>query len=84
MVRYMVQPGDTLWEIAAKYQTSIEAIVHANGIKNPNYIQVGQILRIPTRLFGHPKHHYDYDESPSDKYYGYKKHKHHGYPGYDD
>ena len=48
MVKYIVQRGDTLGTIAAKYGTSVGAIARANGIRNPNMIYKGQILRIPT------------------------------------
>ncbi|QRO02433.1 LysM peptidoglycan-binding domain-containing protein [Archangium violaceum] len=44
---YTVQPGDTLSGIAARYGTSVGAIAQANGISNPNFIQVGQRLSIP-------------------------------------
>jgi putative chitinase len=44
---YTVQPGDTLSGIAARYGTSVGAIAQANGISNPNLIQVGQHLTIP-------------------------------------
>ncbi|HHY47978.1 MAG TPA: DUF3794 domain-containing protein [Firmicutes bacterium] len=42
-----VQPGDTLWSLARKYNTTVEAIVQANKIADPNMIQVGQVLQIP-------------------------------------
>ena len=45
---YIVQPGDTLSEIAQRYGTSVEAIAQANGIANPNLIFPGQRLSIPT------------------------------------
>ncbi|PJF22239.1 MAG: hypothetical protein CUN56_07030 [Phototrophicales bacterium] len=44
---YVVQPGDTLQSIAAKYNTSWEAIAARNGIINPNTIYRGQLLYIP-------------------------------------
>ncbi|MDI9258587.1 LysM peptidoglycan-binding domain-containing protein [Alicyclobacillus sendaiensis] len=34
-MKYIVQPGDTLGNIAVKYDTTVSAIVRANGIKNP-------------------------------------------------
>lgn len=44
---YTVQPGDTLSALARRYNTSVEAIVAANNIVNPNIIHVGQVLTIP-------------------------------------
>jgi putative chitinase len=44
---YTVQAGDTLSMIAWRYNTSVWAIVQANGIWNANYIQIGQVLIIP-------------------------------------
>lgn len=44
---YTVQPGDTLSAIAARFGTTVDAIVKANNIKNPNLIYVGQRLIIP-------------------------------------
>ena len=43
-----VQPGDTLSDIAAKNNTTVEAIMKANpGITDPNLIQAGANLTIP-------------------------------------
>jgi LysM repeat protein len=44
----MVKPGDTLTAIAAKFGTTVAAIVAANNITNPNLISVGQVLVIPS------------------------------------
>ncbi|MGQ9599023.1 MAG: LysM peptidoglycan-binding domain-containing protein [Anaerolineae bacterium] len=44
---YIVRPGDTLYSIARRYGTTIWAIMIANGLRNPNYIWVGQRLLIP-------------------------------------
>jgi LysM repeat protein len=44
---YTVQAGDTLYSIARRYGTTVEAIQSTNGIVNPWYIRVGQILIIP-------------------------------------
>ena len=40
--------GDCLSGIAQRYSVSVEAIVEANGIEDPNFIQVGSWLKIPT------------------------------------
>jgi putative chitinase len=42
-----VQSGETLGLIAAQYGTTVDAIVRANGLSDPNYIYVGQQLTIP-------------------------------------
>ena len=44
---YVVQPGDTLWRISRQFGTTVDAIVQANNIPNPNLIYVGQVLEIP-------------------------------------
>ena len=44
---YIVQAGDTLWQIAKRYNTTMDAIVKANDIKDPNMIMPGQKLIIP-------------------------------------
>jgi murein DD-endopeptidase MepM/ murein hydrolase activator NlpD len=45
---YVVQPGDTLYSIAQRFGTTVEAVVNANDIVNPSLINVGQKLTIPT------------------------------------
>jgi LysM repeat protein len=45
---YVVQPGDTLSQIARSFNTSVAAIAVANNISNPNLIYAGQVLVIPT------------------------------------
>ncbi len=45
---YVVQPGDTLYNIARRFETTVEAIVAANNISDPSLIRVGQRLIIPT------------------------------------
>ena len=44
---YTVQAGDTLYSIAAKFGSTVEAIAAANKITNPDVISVGQQLVIP-------------------------------------
>lgn len=43
---YTVKSGDTLSEIAQKYETTYQALAEKNNISNPNLIYVGQILKI--------------------------------------
>lgn len=44
---YVVQPGDTLGAIAFRYGVSLEALMQANNLYNPNALDVGQVLKIP-------------------------------------
>lgn len=44
---YTVKSGDTLWKIAQATGVTVQAIVQANGITNPDQISVGQVLTIP-------------------------------------
>jgi len=43
---YIVQSGDTLAKIAARYHTTVSALMALNGLRNPNVIWVGQRLRV--------------------------------------
>jgi LasA protease len=45
---YVVQSGDTLNRIAQHYGISIYAISLANDLENPNLLEIGQVLLIPT------------------------------------
>jgi LasA protease len=47
---YSVQAGDTLGAIAERYSVSIEALIEANQITNPNALEVGQILIVPASV----------------------------------
>jgi hypothetical protein len=46
-VVHTVQAGDTLGRISTEYSVSMEDIMAANGIDNPNLLSVGQELLIP-------------------------------------
>lgn len=41
---YIVQPGDNLYQIAIKFNTTVNALVQKNNIPNPNLIHVGQTI----------------------------------------
>ena len=43
---YVVQRGDTLYQIATRFDTTVERIVEENNISNPNLIYPGEVLRI--------------------------------------
>jgi LysM repeat protein len=44
---YVVQRGDTLYRIAQRYDVTVDAIVAANALANPDRLDVGQVLIIP-------------------------------------
>jgi murein peptide amidase A len=44
---YIVQPGDTLANIAFRFGVNVDALAWANGITNPELIEVGDALAIP-------------------------------------
>jgi len=45
---YVIRPGDTLAEIAIRYNTTVDGLATANGISNPSRIYPGQVLTIPS------------------------------------
>ena len=45
--RHVVQPGETLWGIARRYDTTVEAIRRANDLPESAQIQPGQSLALP-------------------------------------
>ena len=47
LILYIVKPGDTLWKIAKKFNTTIEELAKKNGIEDVNKINVGQKIYIP-------------------------------------
>lgn len=44
---HVIQPGDTLYSIAVRYNTTVQALMVANNLSNPNLIYVGQTLKVP-------------------------------------
>lgn len=46
---YIVQPGDTLYFIAAREGTTVDALIRLNDIRTPNLIFPGQRLRLPDK-----------------------------------
>ncbi len=46
VITYVVQPGDSLRSIAARYNTTFQAIATLNNISASSYIYPGQVLRV--------------------------------------
>ena len=44
---YTVQPGDTLYQIAVKFNITLQSLMQANSITDPGSLQAGQVLVIP-------------------------------------
>lgn len=44
---YTVVAGDTLWDIAQRFETTIAALVELNGLADADAIEVGQVLKLP-------------------------------------
>ena len=44
---YKVKRGDTLSDIATKYQTTWQVLAELNDIKDPGSLRVGQVLQLP-------------------------------------
>jgi LysM repeat protein len=49
---YIVRRGDTLRILAARYGTTVSYLASLNGLRNPNFIWVGQRLRVPSSSAG--------------------------------
>jgi LysM repeat protein len=43
---YVVKAGDNLSKIAQRHNTTVEALMAANGLPNPNHVWIGQRLRV--------------------------------------
>ena len=63
MFMYTVEPGDTLYSIARKYNTTVQSILDLNYLKSNN-LSVGQVIRIPET-------YYNYDEMSAPNYITY-------------
>ena len=49
-ITVVVRSGDTLTSVAARYHTTVAALVKANNIANPNFVMIGTRLQVPSGL----------------------------------
>ncbi len=49
IITHKVQSGETLWEIAQKYNVSVNNIIELNKIRNHRKISKNQVLKIPVK-----------------------------------
>mgnify|MGYP004651443419 CR=1 FL=1 len=47
LILYIVKPGDSLWKIAKKFNSTVDEIAKMNGIEDTNMIIIGQKIYIP-------------------------------------
>jgi LysM repeat protein len=52
---HVVEQGDTLAWISTHYRVSVGALIEANAMKNPDLIEVGQVLSVPPSPDGIPE-----------------------------
>lgn len=62
-ITYIVQSGDSLYKIATKYNTTVDAIKKANNLTN-DLLSIGRVLTIPTITIS--------EEVPEPNYFNYK------------
>lgn len=46
-VRYKVKKGDTIWDIAADYNVSVDSILHYNGLNENSILDIGREIIVP-------------------------------------
>lgn len=62
--QYTVQPGDSLYSVSKKFNISLQELINANPLENPNYLFVGYTLCIPKQVSLPP--------CPAENYYSVK------------
>jgi LysM repeat protein len=53
-VTHTVRRGDTVFDLARIYNSSVDAIIFANGLNSSGFIRVNQVLIIPVRTGAQP------------------------------
>ena len=52
-----VRSGETLSDIAARYDVSVASLMRLNGIKNPDHVEIGSRLKVPGQAAAGPGRH---------------------------
>jgi phage tail protein X len=52
IIKYVIQPGDTLCDLAYRFNTTVEAIMEINPGIDPSNLRIGQVILIPDPPFG--------------------------------
>ena len=47
LIIHVVRSGESLWQIANRYDVNMNSIIQLNGLANPNQLVIGQSLVIP-------------------------------------
>ncbi len=69
---YTINPGDTYFLLAQRFGTTVQAISAANPGVDPNNLQIGQVICIPTAAPPPPvhcPHGFLYTINPGDTYF---------------
>jgi murein DD-endopeptidase MepM/ murein hydrolase activator NlpD len=53
-IEHIVQPNDTLGKIANRYAVTLDELIAANNITDPNLLSVGEVLIVPAPFPGAP------------------------------
>ncbi len=50
-VNYTVQKGDSYWNISQKFNTTLTRILDANNATSNSYLEVGQVIKVPSDTY---------------------------------
>ena len=67
---YIVQPGDSLYQLAQRFNTSVEALAEANNITESSQIYAGQSILVPAGISSYVE---EYVVQPGDTLFGISK-----------
>jgi len=48
ITQYVVKPGDTLWDIAKRFNITLDTIISANQLEHVDMLKIGQVLKVPS------------------------------------